>query len=287
MPSVRKPEQTTSVLSNRRDGDQGGATEPDLVALREILVGYEQQRLTTLQMQISALQRKVEDEQSLIRMLTPVLGDAIRTSIRDHRQEMIEALYPIIGQLVVRAVSEAIRDLARGIDQRMRMSFSPAVVWRRVQARLQGVSAAELALRDALPFMVAEIFLIHRTSGLLLLHISWQSEIDTADADLIGGLLTAIRDFVQEAFGRGQEEQLDEIHYGDLRILIEAASEVYLGVVVEGVEPAGFPAADARARLRYPAGAFRGVARLQRRCQPFSGSLCRPASIAGGGFSGR
>lgn len=59
-------------------------------------------------------------------MVVPVLGDAIRRKIRDARTEMVEALYPIIGQMVVRAVSEAMRDLARSIDARRRDDVSDA-----------------------------------------------------------------------------------------------------------------------------------------------------------------
>ena len=106
-------------------------------------------------------------------------------------------------------------------------------------------------LRDALPFQVAEIFLVHRESGLLLLHSVAGPIADPAlptaedNADLVSGMLTAIRDFAQDAFGRGQEGQLDEIQYGNRRILIEACQHVYLAAVVDGIEPAGF-----RAKLR-------------------------------------
>ena len=164
---------------------------------------------------------------------------------------MVESLYPLIGQLISRAVAESIRDLARTIDLRMRTSFSPAALLRRAQARAAGVSDAELALRDALPFRVTELFLIHRETGLLLLHLAASGTAPGAvpdtegNADLVSGMLTAIRDFAQDAFGRGREGGLDEIQYGDRRILIEAAQHIYLAAVVDGVEQAGF-----RSRLR-------------------------------------
>lgn len=224
--------------------DPSPESNPELAVLREILLGAEQRRLAGLELQVADLQRQVADKEALIALLTPVMTDAIRTTIRDHRAAMIEALYPIIGQLVVRAVAEAIRDLARNIDRRMRVSLSPRAIWQRIRARAQGVSEAELALRDALPFSVAETFLIHRRSGLLLRHLSREVGA-TADPDVVGGMLTAIRDFTHEAFGRDREGELDEIQYGDRRILIEAAQDVYGAVVVDGVEPPGF-----RAQLR-------------------------------------
>ncbi|MGE5602669.1 MAG: SH3 domain-containing protein, partial [Nitrososphaerales archaeon] len=161
------------------------------------------------------------------------------------RDALIESLYPIIGQLIGRAVAESIRDLARIIDRRMRTSISPAYLLRRIRARAAGVSDAELALRDALPFQVAELFLVHRESGLLLLHLAREAPEGSPpddDSDLVSSMLTAIRDFAQDAFGRGQEGQLDEIQYGNRRILVEACQHVYLAVVVDGIEPAGFRA---------------------------------------------
>ncbi|MGQ9766424.1 MAG: SH3 domain-containing protein [Anaerolineae bacterium] len=71
-----------------------------------------------------------------------------------------------------------------------------------------------------------------------MLHLS--NEPETADhADLISGVLTAIRDFAQDAFGCGQEGQLDEIQYGTRRILIKATRYAYLAVVIDGIEPPG------------------------------------------------
>jgi hypothetical protein len=212
-----------------------------LEALRQILLARYMQRLSDLEAELDDVERRISDEEALIATLAPVLGDVIRRRIRDAREEMIESLYPIIGQVVVRAVSEAIRDLARTVDAQVRSSFSPRVVWWRLRARIGGASGAEMLLREALPFQVAELFLIHRETGLLLWHTSREPDA-SLDSDLIGSMLTAIRDFAQDAFGQGREGQLDEIEYGDRRILIEAAQHAYLAAVVDGIEPPGFRA---------------------------------------------
>jgi len=223
--------------------DTGAAPQPqpDLTAetLRDILFQRDRQRITGLEGELDDLARRLGDEEALAAMVAPVLGDAIRRQIRDAREEMIESLYPIIGQVVVRAVSEAFRDLARSVDAQMRNSLNPEAIFRRWRARLGGVSDADAILRAALLFSVAEVFLIHRETGLLLRHLSRDARA-SADSDLISGMLTAIRDFAQDAFGRGEEGQLDEIQYGDRRILVEAAQHAYLAVVVDGVEPPGF-----------------------------------------------
>lgn len=220
----------------------GGSPDPTLDELRAILARPDRAQAEHLAERVAELEQRTGNRDELIAVLTPVLGDVIRRKIADSRDEMIEALYPIIGQLIGRAVAEAIRDLARVIDARMRTSFSLAAVGRRLRARLTGVPDAALTLRDALPFRVNELFLIHRESGLLLKHLTNEPDV-TDDSDLVSGMLTAIRDFAQDAFGRGQEGQLDEIQYGTRRILIEASRHAYLAVVVDGIEPAGFRAA--------------------------------------------
>jgi hypothetical protein len=222
-------------------GDSAPRSDPSVEELRSILFDQYRLRIAELEAELDDLERQINDRDALAATIAPIIGDAIRRKIRDARDEMIEALYPIIGQTVVRAVSEAIRDLARNIDARMRTSFSPRGVWRRLQARVSGVSGAEMALRDSLPFTVDQVFLIHRETGLLLWYVS-QSIDESFDSDLISGMLTAIRDFVQDTFGRGESGDLDEIQYGDWRILIETAQYAYLAVVVDGIEPSGFRA---------------------------------------------
>lgn len=197
------------------------------------------QQVTDLQRLLDALEVQINDEEALISTITPVIASAIRTNITDSRDEMIDALYPIMGKLVQRSVTEAMRDLARRIDEQMRRTFNVQALWRQMLVRMRGVSQAEMALRDAFPFHVLQVFLIHRETGLLLMHCAQQTE-ETTDSDLISSMLTAIRDFTEDAFGRGQEAELNEIQYGERSILIEVAHMVYIAVVIEGVLRSGF-----------------------------------------------
>jgi len=238
--TLEKPDPAAADEEQAREGsDRAGPLE----SLREILVGGDRQRIAGLETQVEELERRVTDREALVRMIAPVLTELIRRRIRDAREEMVEALYPIIGQVVVRAVQESIRDLARTVDARMRSTFSPRVLWRRLRGRLSGVSGGEMALREALPFTVTDVLLIHRETGLLLRHVTGEPEA-LPDSDLVSGMLTAIRDFAGETLGQDRErdEDLDAIQYGDEHILIETSQYVYLAVVVEGVEPAGFRA---------------------------------------------
>ena len=185
---------------------------------------------------ISARVRDSRDE--FAEAVAPVIGPAIRHQIRDARQDIIDSLYPLIGQIISKAISESFRELTRNIDARLRQQLNFRTSFNRLIARFKGVSEAEAVLRDALPYSVQHIFLIHHQNGLLLTHLS-ATEGQADDLDLISGMLTAIRDFVKDSFGAGEGE-LEEITHGDQRILLESGQYAYLAVVLEGIEPAGY-----------------------------------------------
>jgi hypothetical protein len=193
---------------------------------------------------LDALDRQIQDEDALIETITPVIAGAIRTNISESRDEMVDALYPIMGKLVQRSVTEAMRDLAQRIDQQMRRTLDVQSLWRRLRGRLRGISDVEMTMRDALPLKVEQIFLIHRETGLILLHLAQSGEAND-DSDIISGMLTAINEFTEDAFGRREEEPLNQIQYGGRSILLEAAHFVYIAVVIDG-----FDSSDFRNRMR-------------------------------------
>jgi hypothetical protein len=187
--------------------------------------------------------RQIRDSRDeMAEALAPIMGEAIRLQIRDSRKEMVDVLHPIIGEMVQRSVSEFFRELQRNIDARIRSTFGPEGLVRTASARLHGVSPAELALRDALPFSIREMFIIQHGSGLLLARIHAENA-ETIDSDLVSAMLTAIRDFVRDSFGQGlKDKELDEIQYGDRRIIVQSGRSVYLAAVITGIEPEGFHA---------------------------------------------
>ncbi|RIK21600.1 MAG: hypothetical protein DCC51_06100 [Anaerolineae bacterium] len=190
--------------------------------------------------------RRARDE--LVDAVSPVLSEAIEVQIRDSRHSLVEALFPIIGEMAQRYIGEYFRELQRNIDARLKASFTPAQIARRLNAQLHGVPAADLELRDALPFSVREIFLIQNGSGILMAHAGSDSAIDS---DLISGMLTAVRSFMRDSFSRQDSaDPMDEIQYGDQRIIIQDGRLCYLAVVIWGIEPSGFRA-ELRRYLNY------------------------------------
>ena len=110
-----------------------------------------------------------------------------------------------------------------------------AVQWRWTALRT-GKSFAEVALLDTLIYRVEQVFLIHRESGLLLLHTSLAHGV-VQDADQVSAMLTAIRDFVHDSFGSRPGLTLDGLRIGDLTVYIAQGPHAILAGVVRGTPP--------------------------------------------------
>jgi hypothetical protein len=197
--------------------------------------------LPRIEREFPSLTRKAvrEHADEMAEAIGPVVGQATRVQIRESPDEFAQALAPIILKTVLTVIRDALRDMQRQIDARLQQTMNSRRVLRTVYARMSGVSASELAMRDALPFRVREAFLIQHNSGLLLAHYSESG--DGGDSDLVSGMLTAIRSFVSDSFLHGEDsgDSLDEIGYGNQEIVIRSGPFAYIAVVVEGIEPAG------------------------------------------------
>jgi hypothetical protein len=171
--------------------------------------------------------------------LAPLMGAAIREQVRLQRDAMVDALYPIIGATIAKYMGEALRQFTENVNKKIENTFSFKGLARKAQAKVSGVSEAELILSESLPFSVEAAFLIHKSSGLLITEA--RSEGTQYDSDLVSGMLTAIRSFVNDWIARtGDVSEIDAIEYGRSKIMLEVAGHCYLAVVVEGEPPQQF-----------------------------------------------
>ena len=167
------------------------------------------------------------DKESISQTLGPEMGKAIKAQIELERDAMVDALYPVIGSTIAKYMSEVIYT----INEKVENAFSLEGVRRKIRAKIQGVSEAELILQEAIPYTVQAIFLIHKASGLVICEL--QPDLDhQLESDLLAGMLTAIRSFATDLITESSE--LDEIDYGESKIILEVAGYCYLAVVVKG-----------------------------------------------------
>jgi len=69
--------------------------------------------------------------------------------------------------------------------------------------------------------------------GVLLYHLS-RSLSQDKDEDVLSGMLTAVTEFVRDAFVYGEHRELHQLDFGDYRIMIERGHNLYLAVVYSG-----------------------------------------------------
>ncbi|MEH2222642.1 OmpA family protein [Nostoc sp.] len=162
--------------------------------------------------------------------IAPAMGRAIKKQIEIEQNIVVDALYPIIGSTIAKYMAETIRAINRQVEE----TLSVEGVKRKIRAKLQGVSEAELIFKEALPFTIQAIFLIHKTSGLVISDIQ-HSHVEQLEAEMVAGMLTAIRSFANDCINQsGSITELDAIEYGTSKIILEVAGYCYLAIVVGG-----------------------------------------------------
>ncbi len=184
-----------------------------------------------------AITEQIEkNPEEIVTAIAPAMGKAISEQIRLERDSMVDALYPIIGNTISKYMGEAIREINRKVETTL--SFEG--VRRKIRAKMQGISEAELILREALPSNVKAIFLIHKLSGLVISEVQ-KLEAERLESDMLAGMLTAIRSFASECVIQPENtSELKEIQYDSFQIVMEVAGYCYIAVVCQGELSKGF-----------------------------------------------
>jgi len=219
--------------------------------LRQLLLGKEQRDLREIierfdawgltpeevaeQLPEAIALRSAKDQQ-LGRALAPTLEAGINESVSRNPQQIAQAIYPILGPAIRKAISETISGFVETLNRAIEHSLSVQGLKWRFEAWRTGVPYGEIVLKHALVYQVEQAFLIHAESGLLLAHAA-NDESKSQDPDLISGMLTAIRDFVGDSFDASQEDGLRTFSVGELTVMVESGPRAMLAVVVRGQAP--------------------------------------------------
>ncbi len=97
-----------------------------------------------------------------------------------------------------------------------------------------GCAGAALVVVRRRKVDIEEVFLVYR-DGVLISHLS-RTLLREKDEDVLSGMLTAVQEFVREAFQYGEHRDLHQMDFGDYRILIERGKYVFLAIVYSGRE---------------------------------------------------
>lgn len=133
--------------------------------------------------------------------LTPAMEEAVNLSARTDSTVLAEALYPVMGPAMRRMIANM---------------FVPD------------------SMSNGKSFRVQQLLLIERESGVLLASTAANAE-SSGDADVVSGMLDAIRLFVHEAFDTPEHDGLQDLRVGDTTVMVEWGPRAVLASVVRGI----------------------------------------------------
>ncbi len=227
-----------------------GKPVDDINRLRNLVLGEEKDRLHKLDQRVSdlesrtsdvaevlpaAMDRLVEDPASLPDMERPLVN-TIRGAIQRDTESFAEALFPVLGPAIRRAVADALKGLVQRINAALESSFTIKGLKWRLEAVRSGVPFAQIVLRHTMIYAIQEVFLIQRDSGLILASVH-RDELLTLDEDAVAAMLTAIQSFIQDSFGLATDEPLRSAELGDRTIWVINGPAAALACVISGTPP--------------------------------------------------
>ncbi|CDX23650.1 hypothetical protein LCM4577_20415 [Mesorhizobium sp. LCM 4577] len=198
----------------------------DVLLLQQYIGSPERLETATADILVAALERaEVVRPRELANVIAPSVVSAIRSEIRNSRDLMVDALYPITGRLVSAAVANAFKELVARLEQRLNALTSTELWIGRIKSLATGRPISEFVLANASPPRVNRLLMIERGNGRLV--ADWKRD-ETSDerADLLSAMVAAILEFsVQALAGEGNLQQLD---FGGREIVLRASPRFIL-----------------------------------------------------------
>ncbi len=167
-------------------------------------------------------------KQNFPKEFTIVIDKQIETKLKESQDEILNIITPVLGKLIRKSIAHQFQMLKENIDRKIKSTFSKQGFFGRLFKSQRKNSEEILSEMD--PVIIEEVYVIQRDSGLL---IGSASKEKTLDQDMIAGMFTAIKAFVEDAFKRKNEE-LEMIEYDHYRIFIQNFYSYYIAVAMSG-----------------------------------------------------
>ncbi len=198
---------------------------------------------------IERLQETIEDPVLLSEKIRPIIEERmlffkenfpkefkvtvdkmIEVKLKASQEEILDVIYPVMGKMIKKYVNHQIQMLKDSIDESIKKTFfSKGILWR-LKNSLFGIKVSDQVIHNLKDYKIEEIYVIQRNSGLLFGSASTEN---TIDQDVIAGMLTAIKSFVEDAFKR-EREDLEMIQYGTYKILLQNFYSYYIAIAISG-----------------------------------------------------
>jgi outer membrane protein OmpA-like peptidoglycan-associated protein len=183
-----------------------------------------------------AIKLRAAGDKKLRNALQSTIEDALGIAVTRNPRMIASALYPIFGKAIRKAISAELDGMMQSLSQVLEQSFSLRSLQWRMEALRTRRPYAEIVLLRSLLYRVEQVFLIHRSTGLLLLHAE-SGSTSVKDPEMVSGMLTAIQDFVRDVISGAESENLETVRMGDFTVVLAYGPGMILAGFVRGVAP--------------------------------------------------
>ncbi|MEL7002309.1 MAG: cell envelope biogenesis protein OmpA, partial [Bacteroidota bacterium] len=201
--------------------------------LKQILLEEERSDQLKVVERLNQIDAKIEEREQLEPKVNPIIEDkvvylqenfstvfgpevtkSIRKQIQESQDEVVEALYPIIGKMIKKYIVKEFELLSDRVDQQIDRAFSLDGWIRRIKSWL-GIKQDAVRLDETLlQPQIEQILVIQKDSGLI---IGSYSQNPSVDNDMVAGMITAIKTFAQDAFNKDAQD-LEMIEYETFKL---------------------------------------------------------------------
>ncbi|WP_298498925.1 cell envelope biogenesis protein OmpA [uncultured Algibacter sp.] len=220
-----------------------------LSIIKDILLTDEREFASSIEKKIKILEKTINEKKNLStkvdpiideklkefieeipKSLGPTITEALKKEITNSKDAVVEALFPILGKMVKRYVQHEMKLLSERINNQVNNTFSFKRFFRKAKSKTTGINESDLIIQEQTNTKIEQVIIIEKGSGLLLAEISKNK---MADEDMVAGMLTAIKSFVEDAF-KEESQDLQYIEYDHYHIHLQNFSSFYIAVVVSG-----------------------------------------------------
>jgi OOP family OmpA-OmpF porin len=203
--------------------------ESDLEQLRALIVRPLQDEVESLQSRVNELEKSLLEVEHRAGAVGEVLSQAAQ-----HRRLENPEPDPVFSEAIRPEVELAIHQSSRTDSAVMASALYPVIgpVIRKMIAGL-------FSPNGETSFAIERVLLFDRHTGLpMQQHVA--PGVDGEDADVISGMLDAIRSFVEDAFDQTEIDGLNDMRVGEISVLVEWGPLAGLAVVTRGIVPEDF-----------------------------------------------
>ncbi len=216
-----------------------------LELLKKILLNDEQEVTQSLASEIENLKNTINTPEEFAKkinpivqskinnftkeQLSPLIVSSLKKEIKNSQEAVVEALFPIIGKMIKKYIAHEISLLNERINDKIANAFSFKNLFRAIFNKKQVVN--EVFANATKPHLL-QILVIEKDSGILVAKHSREDQ-NFIDEDMLAGMLTAIKSFVEDAF-ISEEQNLETINYELYTLHIQNFYNYYITAVVSG-----------------------------------------------------